>query len=345
MKVVVILGPPGIGKTTLLTALGNHLGCPHLELSIVPEFRRIAGEAIGYEQDERIAIENLVLWAGNYLRHGHRLVLLGDFRLEALPILRETLAAFATLPMVLTTSDPQVLAQRVGRRTTGFRDVTVTLAANQAWRALAWPGKHDIDIAGRSTQDLVVEAKAAIDLATTRDTSAPGTLAIHVRQMASEDPPLLAAAFAPKSFEQYAHYLREHTAGRRNVVLPFFGTRLVGYLTINWNPDYAPLAAAGIPEVQDLNVVEEFRRRGIASRLMDEAEAIVAERNDRVGIGVGLHPGYNAAQRMYALRGYVPDANGITFGNTFVREGQTVVVDDDLMLHLVKIFRAAPGSG
>ena len=53
-------------------------------------------------------------------------------------------------------------------------------------------------------------------------------------------------------------------------------------------------------------------------------------------------------QRMYALSRLrsLTQRMSITFGNTFpVREGQTVVVDDDLMLHLVKIFRAAHGSG
>lgn len=35
---------------------------------------------------------------------------------------------------------------------------------------------------------------------------------------------------------------------------------------------------------------------------------MAAETSDTVCLGVGLHSGYGAAQRMYVLRGYVPDA-------------------------------------
>jgi hypothetical protein len=41
--------------------------------------------------------------------------------------------------------------------------------------------------------------------------------------------------------------------------------------------------------------------------------AEVARRSGVVGIGVGLHPSYNAAQRLYVKRGYIPDARGITY--------------------------------
>jgi hypothetical protein len=53
-----------------------------------------------------------------------------------------------------------------------------------------------------------------------------------------------------------------------------------------------------------------------------------------------LHPGYNAAQRLYVKRGYIPDAHGITYRNRFVDEGASVVVDDDLLMHFTKEFPA-----
>jgi hypothetical protein len=73
--------------------------------------------------------------------------------------------------------------------------------------------------------------------------------------------------------------------------------------------------------------------------LVDLAERAAGDRADEVGIGVGLHPGYNAAQRMYVLRGYVPDARGVTYQDAFVADGQTVPFDDDLVLHLTKRLR------
>ena len=69
---------------------------------------------------------------------------------------------------------------------------------------------------------------------------------------------------------------------------------------------------------------------------MDYAEAEIAKKSNVVGIGVGLHPGYNAAQRMYVLRGYVPDGYGVTYKNQYIRECQEVVVDDELILHFTK---------
>ncbi len=42
-------------------------------------------------------------------------------------------------------------------------------------------------------------------------------------------------------------------------------------------------------------------------------EALAAETSDTVCLGVGLHSGYGAAQRMYVLRGYVPDGSGVWY--------------------------------
>lgn len=39
---------------------------------------------------------------------------------------------------------------------------------------------------------------------------------------------------------------------------------------------------------------------------------------------------------MYVLRGYVPDARGVTYKNRCVVEGETLPFDDDLVLYLTK---------
>ena len=58
------------------------------------------------------------------------------------------------------------------------------------------------------------------------------------------------------------------------------------------------------------------------------------------GIGVGLHPGYNQAQRLYVKRGYIPDGRGVTYRDRYVEEGTQVVLDDDLVLHFTKSLDA-----
>ena len=39
-------------------------------------------------------------------------------------------------------------------------------------------------------------------------------------------------------------------------------------------------------------------------------------------------------------RGYVPDGRGLTYGNRYVREGERVPLDDDLVLHFTKSLRS-----
>jgi GNAT superfamily N-acetyltransferase len=109
-----------------------------------------------------------------------------------------------------------------------------------------------------------------------------------------------------------------------------------GYVTVNWTPSYPGFVEMSIPAIEDLNVLPGFQRRGIGTRLLEEAEQLVRQRHNVVGIGVGLHPGYSAAHRLYVKRGYVPDARGLTYCDRYVEEGAQVLLDDDLVLHLVK---------
>ena len=44
---------------------------------------------------------------------------------------------------------------------------------------------------------------------------------------------------------------------------------------------------------------------------MDAAEPVAARYADTVYLGVALHSGYGAAQRMYIHRGYVLDGSGV----------------------------------
>lgn len=164
--------------------------------------------------------------------------------------------------------------------------------------------------------------------------------AIQIRSLNKQDPPGIASAFQSigwtKPEAQFQRYLDEEAAGSRTCLVATINGQFAGYVTVNWRPTYPGFSDLKIPEIQDLNVLPEFRRRGIASRLLDYAEAQVACRCSVVGIGVGLHPGYSAAQRLYAKRGYIPDAHGITYRNRFVEEGTSVVVDDDLVMHFTR---------
>lgn len=137
---------------------------------------------------------------------------------------------------------------------------------------------------------------------------------LDLRQLLPSDVADISAAFAllrwNKPASQYERYLDEAAQGMRTTIIARLDGLFVGYVTIKWESEYPPFREAAVPEVQDLNVLPDFRHRRIGSKLMDEAEKIIMARSRAVGIGVGFDSDYGAAQRLYVLRGYVPDANG-----------------------------------
>jgi GNAT superfamily N-acetyltransferase len=162
----------------------------------------------------------------------------------------------------------------------------------------------------------------------------------QIRLLEDTDPPSIAAAFASAGWNkpeaQFRRYLHEQATGTRTCFVAIVDRQFAGHVTLSWQPTYAGFADLKIPEIQDLNVLTRYRRKGIASRLLDRAETEAARRSSVVGIAVGLHPGYSAAQRLYVKRGYIPDGRGVTYRNCIVQEGASVVLDDDLVMHFTK---------
>jgi len=165
-------------------------------------------------------------------------------------------------------------------------------------------------------------------------------LRIAIRSLSHEDPALISAAFDQigwnKPVSLYEAYLREQEAGERQALVATVEGAFAGYVTVKWQPSYAPFADADIPEIMDLNVLPRHRRQGIATALMDRAEALIAERSPIAGIGVGMYPDYGNAQRLYVLRGYVPDGRGLTYNDRILEPMEPTVNDDDLVLYFTK---------
>lgn len=167
---------------------------------------------------------------------------------------------------------------------------------------------------------------------------------LSIRALVERDAPMLARAFAdagwPKPVQRFVDYHVEQRCGIRNCWVAWLDAAVAGYVTLHWIPLYAGIAGKGVPEIQDLNVLPAFRRQGIATQLLERAEQLAATRSRTVAIGVGLHPGHNAAQRLYIKRGYVPDGHGLTYDDRYVQAGEMVRVDEDLVLHLLKEMAA-----
>ena len=161
-----------------------------------------------------------------------------------------------------------------------------------------------------------------------------------IRLLESKDIPEIAKAFQQlgwrKPASQYERYLMEQSLGLRHVFVAFVERKFAGYLTICWNSLYEPFRNEAIPEIVDFNVLPKFRRQGIGTQLMDVAENAIAKVHPIAGIGVGLDPDYGAAQRLYILRGYIPDGRGLRYQDHYVKYGEQIIVDDELALYLTK---------
>src|ERR1700721_4635772 len=99
---------------------------------------------------------------------------------------------------------------------------------------------------------------------------------VEIRALNDGDPEPISAGFkglgAGKPVAQYRRYLAEQLVGPRVCLVATFDGRFAGYVTVNWAPTYCAFVEQQIPEIQDLNVLPGFRRKGLATRLLDRAE-------------------------------------------------------------------------
>lgn len=176
------------------------------------------------------------------------------------------------------------------------------------------------------------------------DSKAPSANLI-IRLLAEKDIPQIAEAFEKlgwsqaKPLSQYQRYFNEQVRGARDVHVAFVEATFAGYLTICWKSTYPPFREQNIPEIVDFNVLPVFRRQRIGTTLMDVAESEIAKVSNVAGIGVGITSDYGAAQRLYALRGYIPDGHGLYQRNHYPTYSEQVTIDDDLALFLTKELR------
>jgi len=164
---------------------------------------------------------------------------------------------------------------------------------------------------------------------------------LKIHQASEKDAALLQQKFPKKTKgEEPKDYFIECYHKKKNGELVLLAAEIdgnyVGYVKVLWQSGYTFSRENNIPEINDLFVESEYRCKGIATRLVDEAENIIRGRSKIAGIGFGMYADYGPAQRMYVLRGYVPDGNRLVYKDDYVKPGEAVPVDDDLILFLIK---------
>ena len=115
--------------------------------------------------------------------------------------------------------------------------------------------------------------------------------------------------------EKFFLRLRDQAEGQAVALVAECDGETAGYIHVHPDAQEGLLAGRAWPEIVDFAVLGRFRGCGIGGKLMDAAETIAARYADTVYLGVGLHSGYGAAQRMVIRRDYVPDGSGVWYGN------------------------------
>jgi GNAT superfamily N-acetyltransferase len=145
---------------------------------------------------------------------------------------------------------------------------------------------------------------------------------------------LVVSALDPSQIELVDRHLPLHRLDRfvaeeSMYLVAWEDERPVGHAHVAWQGTHL-----GVPELQDVFVVPERRRRGIARRLTEEAEREAARRGfDRISLSVSAKRN-EPARRLYESLGYrdagVPP---VRVEGTIVVRGRPLEVDDTLVYY------------
>ena len=148
---------------------------------------------------------------------------------------------------------------------------------------------------------------------------------------------MLISMGAARADGYYDSALEHQSKGLKSVFIASLDGQDAAWCMLTWQPKYAFFRKMEIPEIQDLNVLPDFRRRGVANFMIDHCENLARGKGcEYMGIGVGMDASYGAAQQLYVRRGYVPDGNGLTYDRKTLAKGDFKPVDDDMSLMLIK---------
>jgi len=157
---------------------------------------------------------------------------------------------------------------------------------------------------------------------------------IRIRIVEESDVPALIEWFS----HNYSDNLEAAKAQFKFPRVNFLATHsddIAGFITIGMSLE------KNMPYIKTLEVFKPYRRRGVATRLMDVAEDHIAQNmGGEVVLWVPLNEKFGPAQRLYAKRGYIPDGSGALKDGIPIKRGETVTFDN-VLLCLVKRLKSS----
>lgn len=164
---------------------------------------------------------------------------------------------------------------------------------------------------------------------------------IQIRIMTYDDISFICEADHDES-AGFVEYLRNNLDNQENkkcsALLALYGGEVAGYVFLYYECKWGAMGNQGIPGIVDLIVFEPYRRKGVATALMDYAEDEARNIHSKIYLEVCLNSEYGPAQRFYVKRGYVPDGAGVYYEAEVLGINAPCKNDDELTLCLVKEF-------
>ncbi len=165
---------------------------------------------------------------------------------------------------------------------------------------------------------------------------------IMIRSMLASDIDIICRNLEEQAWHadiyKFKTYLEMQLEQTRIIFIACNDQDVLGYATLDKNPSYGPLKNQHIPMIIDLNVFKKYQHQGVGTKIMDTIENYVKTYASRIQLGVGLHRGYGAAQKLYVKRGYVPDGSGVWYKDQPLPPYSGTINDDDLNLYMIKIL-------
>lgn len=135
-------------------------------------------------------------------------------------------------------------------------------------------------------------------------------------------------------WQRLAQFANAMTRGERAIWIARKNDQIVGMVTVRWQSEYSgfrqdPQAA----EIIDLYVWKNYRRQGIADKLMDAAEDGIEEHGFvSAGLLVGIKASDMPAWQLYLERGYGFDGSGAWWQGRRITELSTINPQDEPIL-------------